>query len=88
MGMNIALMSYHKGVYFGFSGDVNAAPDLELLPEFLQESFSELRSAVLAPEPRKRRPPRAKAARTPRPSKTTEAAVSVAATPEAEPQPV
>jgi hypothetical protein len=33
-------------VYFGFSGDVHAAPDLRRLEGFLKASFAELRDAV------------------------------------------
>src|SRR5690242_12674198 len=46
MAVNCAILSYNGTVYFGFSGDVNAAPDLRRLEGFLKESFVELREAV------------------------------------------
>jgi diacylglycerol O-acyltransferase len=46
MAVNCAILSYNGTVYFGFSGDVNAAPDLRRLERFLKESFVELREAV------------------------------------------
>jgi diacylglycerol O-acyltransferase len=46
MAVNCAILSYNGTVYFGFSGDVNAAPDLRRLEEFLKASFVELREAV------------------------------------------
>jgi diacylglycerol O-acyltransferase / wax synthase len=71
MAVNCAILSYNGMVYFGFSGDVKAAPDLRRLEKLLQTSFKELREAVVpnvakakAPKPsapntkerRKRRP--------------------------------
>jgi len=55
MAVNCAILSYDGKVYFGFSGDVHAAPDLRRLEQFLKASFVELRDAV--------RPRRKKAAR-------------------------
>jgi hypothetical protein len=46
MAVNCAILSYNGTVYFGFSGDTHAAPDLRRLEELLQESFAELRAAV------------------------------------------
>jgi diacylglycerol O-acyltransferase / wax synthase len=46
MAVNCAILSYNGGVYFGFSGDTHAAPDLRLLEKFLQQSFAELRQTV------------------------------------------
>jgi diacylglycerol O-acyltransferase len=46
MAVNCAILSYNGTVYFGFSGDVNAAPDLRRLEGFLKENFVELREAV------------------------------------------
>ena len=54
MAMNCAILSYDGGVYFGFSGDVHAAPDLRRLETFLKLSFSELRDAAGAKPPRRR----------------------------------
>ncbi|HEX4783659.1 MAG TPA: wax ester/triacylglycerol synthase family O-acyltransferase [Candidatus Sulfotelmatobacter sp.] len=46
MAVNCAILSYNGMVYFGFSGDVHAAPDLRKLEKLLTESFKELRMAV------------------------------------------
>jgi diacylglycerol O-acyltransferase len=46
MAVNCAILSYNGTVYFGFSGDTHAAPDLRLLEKFLQQSFAELRQTV------------------------------------------
>ncbi len=65
MGINCAILTYNGTAFFGFTGDVHAAPDLERLEKFVDESFAELRvgadSAVQAkPEVRKRARPNAK----------------------------
>jgi diacylglycerol O-acyltransferase / wax synthase len=52
MAVNCAILSYNGTVYFGFSGDVHAAPDLARLEHFLKASFAELRDAVM-PRPKK-----------------------------------
>jgi diacylglycerol O-acyltransferase / wax synthase len=46
MAVNCAILSYDSTVYFGFSGDTHAAPDLRRLEKLLQESFVELRDTV------------------------------------------
>lgn len=46
MGINCAVLSYNGTVYFGFTGDVNAAPDLEKLPKFVDQSIAELLKAA------------------------------------------
>ncbi len=46
MGLNCAILTYNGTAYFGFSGDVQAAPDLRKLENLLQESFIELRDAA------------------------------------------
>jgi len=46
-------LSYDGTVYFGFSGDVHAAPDLRRLEAFLKLSFEELRDASGVTPPRK-----------------------------------
>ena len=46
MAVNCAILSYNGTVYFGFSGDVHAAPDLRQLESLLVTSFTELRAAV------------------------------------------
>jgi diacylglycerol O-acyltransferase len=64
MGVNIAVLTYDGTAYFGFTGDVKAAPDLERFEEFLRESFAELKAAAgLKPAPRKRARARGRGAR-------------------------
>ena len=46
MAVNCAILSYNGMVYFGFSGDVHAAPDLRRMEDLLRTSFAELRDAV------------------------------------------
>lgn len=46
MAVNCAILSYNGTVYFGFSGDVHAAPDLRRLESLLVTNFTELRAAV------------------------------------------
>jgi diacylglycerol O-acyltransferase len=46
MALNCAILTYNGTAYFGFSGDVHAAPDLRRLETLLQLSFTELREAV------------------------------------------
>jgi diacylglycerol O-acyltransferase len=55
MAVNCAILSYDGTVYFGFSGDVHAAPDLRRLESFLRLSFAELRRAARGRAPRKKR---------------------------------
>jgi len=55
MAVNCAVLSYDGTVYFGFSGDVHAAPDLRQMEKLLKRSFTELREAVgIRPPQRKR----------------------------------
>jgi len=55
MAVNCAILSYNGKIYFGFSGDVHAAPDLRKLEKLIQTSFLELRDAVdlRPPHPKK-----------------------------------
>ena len=55
MAVNCAILSYNGTVYFGFSGDVHAAPDLRRLEKLLMISFAELRDAVGIKPPQKNR---------------------------------
>ncbi|HEX8924771.1 MAG TPA: wax ester/triacylglycerol synthase domain-containing protein [Terriglobales bacterium] len=58
MGVNCAMLTYSGGAHFGFSCDIHATPDPQLLPKFLQESVEEMREAFgfkKAPKPRKAR---------------------------------
>jgi diacylglycerol O-acyltransferase / wax synthase len=54
MAVNCAILSYNGAMYFGFSGDVHAAPDLRRLETLLQLSFKELKEAVGITPPQKR----------------------------------
>ena len=63
MAVNCAILSYNGTVYFGFSGDVHAAPDLRKLEKLLTESFKELLTEL------KIKPPEVKKSR--RKKKTT-----------------
>jgi diacylglycerol O-acyltransferase / wax synthase len=55
MAVNCAVLSYNGTIYFGFSGDVHAAPDLKRLEKLLQLSFVELREAVNLRPPQRTR---------------------------------
>jgi len=46
MAVNCAILSYNGKVYFGFSGDVHAAPDLSRMEKLLLLSFNELRETI------------------------------------------
>jgi len=61
MAVNCAILSYNGTVYFGFSGDVHAAPDLRRMEQFLRESFAELRDAVTTRPKKTARPTKARA---------------------------
>jgi hypothetical protein len=52
MAVNCAILSYNGMVYFGFSGDVHAAPDLWRWEKFVKQNFVELREAAGATAPR------------------------------------
>jgi diacylglycerol O-acyltransferase len=58
MAVNCAILSYDGKVYFGFSGDVHAAPDLRRMEKLLLTSFQELRDAVALRNPEKKRAPK------------------------------
>jgi diacylglycerol O-acyltransferase / wax synthase len=61
MGVNCAVLTYNGTAYFGFTGDVHAAPDLERLEKFVDLSFADLRAAASQePERKKRERPHAK----------------------------
>lgn len=53
MAVNCAILSYNSKVYFGFSGDVHAAPDLGRMEKLLLLSFNELRDAIHLRPPEK-----------------------------------
>src|SRR5271167_4129841 len=53
MALNCAILTYNGTAYFGFSGDVHAAPDLRRLETLVKLSFRELRDAAGVRPPRK-----------------------------------
>ena len=55
MAVNCAILSYNGTIYFGFSGDTHAAPDLKRMQTLLQESFFELRNAIGIQPPKKKK---------------------------------
>jgi diacylglycerol O-acyltransferase len=59
-GMNCAVLTYNDVAHFGFSGDVNAVPDLEIIPKLMVEAFEELK---MASGIKKRRVPRTRKAK-------------------------
>jgi len=61
MGINCAILTYNGTAYFGFTGDVHAAPDLGRLEKFVDQSFAELKSIAASPKPTPRRRERPKA---------------------------
>ena len=46
MGVGCAVTSYNQKLYFGLMADAKAAPDVDRLGDFLQQSYVELRSAA------------------------------------------
>lgn len=46
VGCGCAIVSYDQHLYFGLTADVQAMPDVEMLRDFLKESFFELRAAA------------------------------------------
>jgi diacylglycerol O-acyltransferase len=54
IGINCAVLTYNGTAYFGFTGDVHAAPDLWRLEKFLTASFVELRKSLRIPSPRRK----------------------------------
>ncbi len=64
MALNCAILTYNGTAYFGFSGDVHAAPDLRRLETLLQLSFKELRDAAGVKPARKVEKKREKRVRT------------------------
>jgi WS/DGAT/MGAT family acyltransferase len=46
MGVNVAVMSYDGMLYFGLVGDRSVAEDVDLLRDFLEEAYAELRTAA------------------------------------------
>ena len=55
MAVNCAILSYNGKVFFGFSGDVHAAPDLRRMEKLLLTSFIDLQQAVGLRQPEKKK---------------------------------
>lgn len=53
IGINCAVLTYDGTAYFGFTGDVHAAPDLWRLEKFLAASFVALRKSLRIRSPRR-----------------------------------
>src|SRR5271165_256922 len=64
MALNCAILTYNGTAYFGFSGDVHAAPDLRRLETLLKLSFAELREAAGVRPARKEEKKKVKRTRT------------------------
>jgi diacylglycerol O-acyltransferase len=56
MGINCAVLTYNGTAYFGFTGDVHAAPDLARLEKLLTNSFAELWDVAGMPLRQNKRP--------------------------------
>jgi len=56
MGVGCAIQSYNHKLYFGLTGDVAAAPDLDRLKRFLDQAFTALRAAAGLVPKRKQKP--------------------------------
>jgi len=82
-GINCAILTYNGTAYFGFTGDVKAAPDLERLEKFVDLSFAKLQRAAQGRAPRenkKRTSAKAQIASTPAPVATVPASMPLPAT--------
>ena len=79
MAVNCAVLSYNGMVYFGFSGDAHAAPDLRKMEKLLEASFTELRDAagIRPPQTKKIRRKRQAASTAATPATTGAAPVPV-----------
>ena len=55
MAVNCAILSYNGTVFFGFSGDAHAAPDLKQMEKLLDASFTELRRAAGITTPQRKK---------------------------------
>jgi len=84
MALNCAILTYDGTAYFGFSGDVYAAPDLRRLESLLKLSFTELREAAGVGFPRKEEKEKKREEK----EKSVRAKAGVAATPAPAPVPV
>jgi diacylglycerol O-acyltransferase / wax synthase len=77
MALNCAILTYNGTAYFGFSGDVHAAPDLRRLETLLKSSFTELREAAGITPPQKKKEKK--------PEKKVRAKAKIASAPAPEP---
>jgi len=88
MALNCAILTYNGTAYFGFSGDVHAAPDLRRLETLLQLNFTELRDAAGGKPPRKQAKKKAKRVRAKVKRVSTPASASAPAPVSIPPQPL
>jgi diacylglycerol O-acyltransferase / wax synthase len=82
MAVNCAILSYNGTVYFGFSGDVQAAPDLKKLEKLLRASFEELRAASGISSPKRKKSLTKRRAKSTMAAQPKSVPVSVPASPE------
>jgi hypothetical protein len=75
MGINCAVLTYNGTAHFGFSGNAQAAPNLDRLETFLAAGFEELRKAARIGSLRTRNAP-AKAAKAKSATAATPAAMA------------
>jgi diacylglycerol O-acyltransferase / wax synthase len=75
MGMNCAMLTYNGTAFFGFTGDVQAVPDLGSLPKLLLAGFAQLKKEVGMAEGKRPSRRRTKPAPTPTEKESRPAAV-------------
>lgn len=84
MAVNCAILTYDGTAYFGFSGNVHAAPDLARLEKFLAAGFAELRKAASQQSPDRQRQAKRLRIATPRRAASDRAAATPASQPREE----
>jgi len=88
MAANCAILSYDGTMYFGFSGDVHATPDLQRLETLLRLSFRELQAAAgIRPPGKKKQRARRKPKPATKPALTMAAAAAASAAERMTPSP-
>jgi len=78
MGLCCAVQSYNQTLYFGFTGDARAVPDVARLKRFLDDAFRELRQAARAHAKSKQARPKTATARRAAPNREEQPAAPVA----------
>ncbi len=56
MGLSVAIMSYHTGLYFAVTADRKTPGDIDLITAGISDAFDELRAATTVPEPYRKTP--------------------------------